>query len=152
MYEVILMVGVAGSGKSTYVNTLLDTLADDIELISTDRLRGEFGTGEDDQSVSRFVFLEAERRLIQALTSHTNYVIIDAMNLTRKSRKRFVNIARQFGYEITAYCMATPLTDCLRRNEIHHRKVPGDIIVNQYHRLKFPEVGEVDCVFIIKPT
>jgi|WetSurMetagenome_2_1015567.scaffolds.fasta_scaffold00759_4 predicted kinase len=151
MSTVILMVGVAGSGKSSYANHLLDTLEGYIEVISTDQLRGEYGSGEDDQSVSRIAFLEAERRLIQALTSRVDYAIIDATNLTRKSRKRFINIARQFGYDVSAYCMVTPLKECIFRNERRSRKVPGHIIVNQYQRIKFPEVDEVDHVFYIKP-
>lgn len=155
MSNVVLMVGLAGSGKSTYVaNVLKDFDDSNYVVISTDYLRSVYGKSEDDQSVSRQVFNEACRILETHLVFCTSLIIIDAMNLTRKSRKRFLSIARRHGAETYAYCMRTPVQECIRRNEKRDRKVPIEVIRSQATRYSPPseESGEVDHVYFIEPT
>lgn len=149
MSTVALMVGIAASGKSTYAQALFDASKTSVALISTDQIRSEIGTGEDDQSVSREAFEWAQLKLEDALEKGMDLVIIDAMNLTHKSRKKFINIARRYGATVDAYCMMTSIKECIWRNERRARHVPGPIIINQAHRIKYPENGEVDHVFYI---
>lgn len=153
MFKVILMVGIAASGKTTYAQSLFDSIKGDKMMFSSDELRAELGTGEDDQNVSRQVFEEIFERMDKAYTQGAETIIVDAMNLTPKSRKRFVQFAQQRHGTVEMYCMLTSLETCLERNSRRERQVPEEVIRSQSRRIQYPVVGngEADYVYYIKP-
>ena len=79
-----VLVGISGSGKSTYATGLQKSLKS--ELVQTDEIRVELCGNAEDQSKNGQVFAVARTRVSQFLSEGKN-VIIDATSLNRKDRK-----------------------------------------------------------------
>src|SRR3990167_6043982 len=91
--QIILAIGLPGSGKSTYFARR------GIHPLSSDRLRLWLHDDETDQSFQGYVF-GALRYLLGVrlvLGRRRNYV--DATNLTRKDRRPYFRLAERYGYE-----------------------------------------------------
>ncbi len=119
-----------------------------------DEFRAKFGTGEDDQSVSRQAFAATRAGLENALASD-NSAIIDATNMYRKTRKDFLDIAKKHEAKTMAVVFEASREILIDRNKKRGasggRNVPEDIIdrmLGKYQRPNKPEFDEV--VFISK--
>jgi predicted kinase len=147
MHKLILVCGIPGSGKSTFAksNFCDERVSPKYLYLSSDELRGKFGTGEEDQTVSGKVFSYMRSAARKSLSLGSN-VVIDATNVNRKSRADFVKIGRETGAYIIAYCFDTPLDECKRRNKSRSRVVPEFVLNNMAARLDWPTTEEVDEV------
>src|SRR5574344_881863 len=79
----IMMVGLPGSGKSTIANNMPNYM--ECEVFSSDKYREKVLGNENDQSNNQLVFQTMYKDMKAILTAGTN-VILDATNVTRKSR------------------------------------------------------------------
>ena len=151
--KLILMVGVAGSGKSTVAKRLESEIPNSVRL-SSDELRAKFGKGEDDQSVSARVYKHMEEQTKILLKQGFN-VIVDATNVSPKSRKQFIRIARTLrpSKKVTAYFVDISVEEAKKRNqkrkESGGRDVPEWVIDKQFQQLNPPSFPEVDNVIKI---
>lgn len=97
--DLILPIGISGSGKSTWIKTL----PKDINIVSPDDIRRELTGDVSDQSRNREVFQEVDRRLNQLL-SEGKKVVLDATNLNTKLRKQLMNrINKEFPGKTITY-------------------------------------------------
>ena len=133
------MVGVSGSGKSTFANTLSNEF--DSVRVETDAIRLELTGNESDQSKNGLVFSVARQRVEKFLDEGKN-VIFDATNLTVKDRKEFISIGKKFDCQIRAYVIKPDLSVSKARNESRHRKVPSDVIDRQNTKFVIPSLVE----------
>ena len=144
MAKIIIMVGCPGSGKSTEAKKIW-TANPEFKYLSSDALRAELGTGEDDQSVTPLVFSTLRRRLEHCLRRNES-VIIDATNLSVKDRKIYVEIAKNFNVEIEAYVLVQPKSILLertkKRGEGGGRNVPEHIIDRMLQKCVAPTMTE----------
>lgn len=104
----VVLVGVAGSGKSTFAARHFATG----EILSSDGFRARVGRSEADQGASRraFVALHAalERRLAAGRTT-----VVDATNVRADARRDLVRRATAAGVPAVAIVLDLPLADCL---------------------------------------
>ena len=144
MVSLTILVGLPGSGKSTWANAA----ANNAIVISSDKLRGIIGVDESDQSVSPEVF-----RTMFAMThyflSEGKAVVIDATNVSKKSRAPFIAIARKYSAHVVACVANTPAEICKARNNARARVVPEFVIDRMAGAFEMPLVGEVDEVRIL---
>lgn len=152
MNTINILVGISGSGKSSYANTQLEVYAHsydapELEVISSDDLRKELYGDINDQTHNNEVFTELRKRMEQALLNNKD-VIIDATNLTMKSRRPIIDKIKELKhryntyYNIVATIMATPLLDCLVRNEKRARTLPTKVIYNMRDKFQMPFLEE----------
>lgn len=139
--KLILMVGISGSGKSmmaeelkqkynfvTGVNTI---------VVSSDALRKELLGDENDQSQNDRIFNELRKRVNNNLNKKN--VIVDATNLTIRSRRSILAIGKQFpDCEKIAIVMTTPINVAKFQNKQRERIVPDYIIDLQEARFEIP--------------
>ncbi len=141
-----VLVGSSGSGKSTFCQSYFSGL--NIIILSSDTLRGIIGKDESDQSVNSKVFeiLKASTALIlkQGLS-----VVIDATSYSRKSRKDFIDLARKYNHNITAYYFDVPADICKKRNSMRDRKVPDFVIDKQIANMEIPTKEEIDALHTV---
>lgn len=146
MNDLILLVGVSGSGKSTYARSFCAQTG--AVHLSSDECRGVLSGDENNQEVSGRAF-ELLRNMTRYFLRRGQNVVVDATNLNPKSRKDFVEIGRQFHAFIHAYCFKTDLTVAKERNKTRSRVVPEHVIDAQSAKCVWPTVGEVDNVIFI---
>lgn len=142
-----VMVGISGSGKSTYANGLKTSL--NAQLVETDAIRLELTGNAEDQSQNAKVFEIARKRVNDYLSQGKN-TIIDATSLNQKERKDWIEIGKKNNAEIRAYFIDTPVSICKSQNNKRARKVPEWVIDRQASKL-FPPVKEegFDSVTVI---
>jgi predicted kinase len=127
--QIILTIGLPGSGKSTYLRRK------GIQPLSSDTLRLWLLDDETAQSQQYRVFV-ALRYLLELrlrLGRKRNYV--DATNLTPQERRPYFHLAEKFGYEIRAIYFAVPIATCKRRNRGRERRVPDAVMEQMAGRL-----------------
>lgn len=141
MSELILtvMVGVSGSGKSTYSNGLVEKL--NAIKVETDKIRHELTGSESDQSKNSKVFYLANQRIRKHLSEGKN-VIFDATNLSVKDRKDYVRISKEYGAKLHAYVIKPDISVSKSRNFSRDRKVPEDVIDRQFSKFVLPSKEE----------
>ncbi len=131
-----MLVGLPGSGKSTYAATL------GAPVLSSDAIRLLLADDENDQSIHARVFATLRYLLIQRLEIHRPVTYVDATHLTRAERKPYIEIAREKNVEIEAVFFDTPLEVCLERNRQRARRVPEDVLVTMAAKLQPPNYDE----------
>jgi len=140
-----VMVGISGSGKSTYATGLKTSLrlenGKNVELVQTDEIRVELTGNAEDQSQNGRVFSVARTRVGDFLGQGKN-VIIDATSLSRKDREEWVVIGKAKGAEIRAHFINVPITTAKAQNAKRDRKVPEWVIDKQLAKLVAPTEAE----------
>jgi len=134
-----VMVGISGSGKSTFANGLKTSLK--AELVETDAIRVELTGNAEDQSQNGKVFAIAKKRVNDYLSNFNN-AIIDATSLSVRDRKDWIDIAKKNNAEVRAYFVDTPIDVAKRQNASRNRKVPEFVIDKQASKLQSPTKAE----------
>ena len=134
--QIILAVGLPGSGKSAYF------ARQGIHPLSSDTLRLWLLDDETNQQYQRWVFLALRflLRIRLLLGRPRNYV--DATNLSLKERRPYFRLAARYGYELHAIFFDTPLPLCRQRNRRRRRRVPEDAMERLVQRLQPPTRAE----------
>ncbi|MEJ3655762.1 TIGR03560 family F420-dependent LLM class oxidoreductase [Actinomycetes bacterium KLBMP 9759] len=119
----VVLAGPSGSGKSTWAAA---QFAPDV-IVSSDRLRGVVGSGEDDiaASADAFALLEeiVARRVARSLTT-----VIDTTGLDPGNRARWRELARANGMATVAVGFDEPAAVCRARNRARRHPVPADAL------------------------
>lgn len=142
--KVIVMIGAPGSGKSTFAKQYWQQNPS-FKYLSSDALRAELGTGEDDQSVTPQVFSTLKRRLDHCLRRNES-VIVDATSMNAKDRKDYINAAKQFNAKVVAYAFVCDKKTLLERNQKRGagggRNVPEFVIDKMIAKYQPPTLQE----------
>ena len=148
MNTLYLMVGLSASGKSTLAQSLAKF--HNADLVSSDSIRGELSFVED-QSRNEEVFKIFHKRIRDGLNEGRS-VIADATNITIKSRKQIIDIAKRIpNVEIVCVLMATPYEGCIARDCGREHEVGDAVIVKQLKKFQIPFYEEgFDDIVIVK--
>jgi len=136
----MMLVGVAGSGKSTYTRLHTD-YSSAYKVHSSDALRAELYGDENIQGDNNELFNELHRRIISDLRNNRN-VIYDACNLSCKRRIAFLEQIRNICCYKKCVIMATPYEQCLINNSNRERRIPDEAIHRMYLNFNFPAYFE----------
>ena len=143
MNKFTMLVGPAGSGKSTYAQDLCNQNNNCI-IVSSDSIRQELFGDESVQGDPNEVFSLCKTRCIEALKEEKD-VILDATNLVRKRRKSFLNdIKNRAGISFTSVCIVVASTyeDCIAHNLDRERQVPEEVIHKHFCQFQMPLYSE----------
>jgi len=144
--EIIIPIGPAGCGKSTYQMKNYPHYT----LISPDLIRFKILDSENtkiyfDYEFEPQVWKQVYTLLEEAIICAYN-IYFDATNLTQKRRYPLVSRALRKGYRIHMIYFNFPLDIILKRNNERERIVPEEIIKEQYKKLEPPEPWEYDIL------
>lgn len=132
----VMLVGVAGSGKSTYAKERQKEI-DRCIVLSSDAIRGELYGDESIQRNPAKVFQIMERRALDAARMGMS-VIYDATNLSSRRRKHMVKQMSALGCTTECVICVASRDLCVERQTMRERKVPADVIDRQIRQFEVP--------------
>ena len=149
MREIVLMVGIQGSGKSTWAKKYVEEHENSI-WISRDVIRKEIVGDGEYFSKEKEVWSAFCNIIEEAVNDKKNHIVIDATHINVASRRKVlyevVSIINVSDYNLKIVVMDTPLLTCMYRNE--ERKgfdyVPPKVIKDFSQRFDAPTEEEFD--------
>ena len=135
MSKLILLVGLPGSGKSTYAEKLNDYIC-----VSSDNIRKELYGDENIQGNPQTVFQHMHDRTIQLLKQGRN-VVYDTTNVSRKNRRGIIDKCKSFA-SIECHVIWTPYEECVERDAHRKRTVGTAVIKKMLYRWESPHWSE----------
>jgi predicted kinase len=134
--RIVLLVGLPGSGKSTYLERL------GVKALSSDAVRGLLADDETDQSIHREVFATLRYLLRRRLALLRPVTYLDATHLTVRERRPYVKMGQLYGCAVEAIFFDVPLEVCRERNRGRRRMVPEDVLERMAAKLTPPTIEE----------
>lgn len=149
MKELIVFIGLPGSGKTTYIKdhfvtyrpqeTLFPSRAwkektQAYLLISADDIKErhpEYRPEAVTPELHKHSVEEAEKQVIQAFEEKVPRVIFDGGGINRRYQIRIMEAAKNKDYQITLIYIDTPLKICLERLKRRDRQVPIEVLVDK---------------------
>lgn len=130
----VIMMGIQGSGKSTFYRTYL---AQGYVRVNLDVLKTR----------------HQEKLLVDKCLADGKSFAVDNTNPTKEERQRYIRPAKEAKYRIVGYFMESKLKDCIERNERREgkEKIPRMAIAATSNKLEMPSYEEgFDELYFVK--
>lgn len=146
MRKINVLIGVVGSGKSTWVSNNIDKID---KVFASDEYRENiFGTlKKQTKQDHNIVFSQLYHDVDQYVATHDTFnIVLDATNLSRKKRSHFYRTMKRHDVTVNAIVFTRPLHYLKDINEKRssYKKVPDDVIDSMYENMTIPFI-HVDC-------
>lgn len=144
----IMLVGIPGSGKSTYAKRI--SVNKNYIHLSSDGIRAELYGDEATQGNPSVVFDIMHKRTLEALADGNN-VIYDATNVTRRDRASIMSKIPKY-VETECHIVWAPIETCIERDSKRERTVGKEVIDRMLKRFQAPYYDEgFDSIEIFRP-
>lgn len=105
--EIIIMCGLPGAGKSTFINENITDGGENKDIYIIDG---------DEMKTSKNV----DKKLKKVIERGWKKIIVDATNTTVSRRVELVNIAKMYDQKISCIWIRTDVKECIRRSKQRH--------------------------------
>ena len=144
MATIHMLIGIPGSGKSTYSKSTLTKKYDKAVYIASDKVRDDNPNLKEEE-----IWPEIYRLCVNALNNDLD-IIYDATNITVNVRNRFKNKLKELNvkeYDMIAYYFPTNPNICYERVKIRNtlpneRFLPEDVVLSYGDKIIAPTIEE----------
>lgn len=154
--DLIMMIGPAGSGKSTWIKNYLAKTDKEYVVLSTDDIFVEWGNAfgmNYSEAFNHFKYAEVEKefytRLGSAVAAKQN-IIWDQTNLTVKTRaKKLFGIPKDYRKRAVVFTLPKEVVLARAKNADRvdaGKIIPPNVIGSMFNQFEAPDVGEFDQV------
>ena len=156
MKDLFIMMGVPGSGKSTFVDKYMKGAVH----VSRDEIRFSLLKEGDKYFDREKEVFEIFYKTINRVLESSHMVVADATHLNPQSRNKLLSRLRydKNKVRVNIIYMATPLETCLQRNETRRGTkayVPPHNLIEMYENLREPNFeecfGAIDVIYKVTP-
>ena len=128
----ILTLGVAGSGKSTFVNERINNAIEPFQLICLDDIRLALGDvyNERTEPVVRMITDVIGRTFME----RGLHIIVDSTCTSKYIAEKWCELAKEYNYRTSAYLIDTPFEVCIKRR-LGTNKITLEVLDNQREQL-----------------
>ena len=144
-------------GKSTYISTLLELQSDKVgTIISRDVLVEKFGKGnsysekwksltnKDQKDIDKELQMQFQNAVKQGKS-----IIVDMTNISKKSRRKWINPCKQKDYYVKCIVFIEP-KEVLMSRMTPEKNIPEKVIDLMMRSFVFPDYSEADEITIFK--
>lgn len=132
MAKLVILSGVAGSGKSTFIKNY--KWGRPVIVLSTDAIRkkltGDESCLERDKEVWKYIYDTLEKPTVQDAV-----YVVDATNLAIRRRKSYLQYKNRFE-SVELWYLSVDVDTALKRNAERSRHVPEDVIRSMHESAK----------------
>ena len=137
----VMVVGLPGAGKSSFLKDWLTKGKEKINIHSSDNIRKELLGDEGAQTDNTLVFETLHNRVKEDLINGIS-CCYDATNISEKYRKAFFFFFKNIKCKKVCYIIATPIEECIKRDEARTRHVGKNVILKMYKNFNIPSKRE----------
>lgn len=137
MPDLIMLVGIPASGKSSYARQNYK----DYKIYSSDELREKLFNDVNDQVHNNELFRYIHKNIIKDLRDGNN-VVYDATNIYSKNRRKFLSKLSDIDCSKICVVFNVDVDKCKLRNSTRERKVPEEVIDKMYNKIETPSIDE----------
>lgn len=137
--EVIMMSGLPGTGKDTWISKNILALP----MISLDNIRRKHRISP--KAEQGFVANIAREQAKEYLRKHQSFVW-NATNITTQMRESLINLFETYKARVRIIYLETSWKEQCQRNSQREHAVPNDVLENMLGKLVLPEVHEARTV------
>ena len=145
--RLIILVGIPGSGKSTWIKNNKDKYLGKTKVISRDEIRFALVAEDEDYfSKEKEVYKEFIRQIKEGINEHYDTIFVDATHFNRGSRTKLLRSLGSSlkGVEVNAVVIRPSLEITLAQNaqRTGRKFVPENIIKDYYNKFEIPSEEE----------
>jgi len=137
----LCMVGISGSGKSTYAHYIKNTFLEPVEIVSSDSIREELYGDESIQGDANKVFRIMLARTKQYLDEGKS-VIYDATNLSDRRRINLLKELKKYDCAKLCHVLIVDPRECSKNQTLRSRVVSDEVIYRQVQQFRPPHISE----------
>ena len=138
MREFSITVGLPCSGKSEFCEHLQSTFG--FTIVNPNNIRLALHGQRFIKSAEPLVWAITET-MVRALLLNNHNVILNSTNINKQLRSNWINLAKEFDLNLTAYVMDIPYEECIRKNSELSR-VYESVINMMYSQYEEPDTSE----------
>lgn len=143
-FEVIMLSGLPGTGKDTYIEKHLD-----LPVLSLDNLRREHKVSPTDKKKNGQIIQLGKEKAKEFMRAKNSFVF-NGTNITKEMRNNWISLFTDYGGRVKIIYLEVPYKKLLEQNRNREFKVPENVIENLIGKLEMPNYDEAhDIEFII---
>lgn len=136
-----MLVGLSGSGKTTYAHYMKNTFLEPVEIVSSDSIREELYGDESIQGDANKVFRIMLTRTKQYLGNGIS-VIYDATNLSDRRRMNLLKELKKYDCAKLCHVLIVDPRMCSDNQKLRERHVSDEVIYRQVQQFRPPHISE----------